>query len=130
MRTRNAKVAIARLTWMTGSALSPRRSPGCDVEFHGLGHECFDRGVVHAVSIEVVDCSDYFAVQPGVEEIAASHACAPRKRQPHGALQHVDEADVSVMGPKRNSLWFGGLLVLDHFDGSRVGGHDRSPNRD
>src|SRR4029453_12307329 len=126
----DAKVAIDRLTWVAGSALPPPLSPGCDVEFHGLGHERLDRGFVHAVSIEVVDCSDDFAVQPGIEEIAASHAGTPRERQPYGALEHVDEADVSVVRPKRNSLRFGGLLVLDHLDGSRVGGPDRSSKRD
>src|SRR4029453_13133364 len=109
-----------RLKWVAGSALPPPLSPGCDVEAHGLGHERLDRGFVHAVSIEVVDCSDDFAVQPGIEEIAASHAGTPRERQPYGALEHVDEADVSVVCPKRNSLRFGGLLVLDRLDGSRV----------
>src|SRR5437773_6781959 len=91
-------------------------------------NECLQRRLVDGIALMEIDGTHHLAVQTRVEEaLRILQLGTLRKRQPHGVLERLADADDAVVGPDGHPLGAGGLLPLHLFDYARVGAPDESP---
>src|SRR5260370_16043998 len=94
----------------------------------GLENECVQSGRVHGVNLVEIDGAYRLAVKTRVEEpFRILQLGTFWKRQPHGVLERLADADDAVVGPDGHSLGAGGLLPLHLFDYAGIGAPDQSP---
>src|SRR5712671_7831329 len=98
------------------------------IETGALDNECLQGGRVDGVTLVEIDGTNRLAVQTCVEEpFRILQLRSFWKRQPHGVLERLADADDAVVGPDGHPLWAGGLLPFHLFDQAGVGAPDQSP---
>src|SRR6266571_1515499 len=87
------------------------------VQTGALDNQCLQGGRVDGVTLMEIDGTYRLAVQTRVEEaLRILQLGTLWKRQPHGVLEGLADADDAVVGPERDALRSGGLLPLHLFD--------------